>query len=128
LSEDGDLEVAKVRSYDINEMLGTKTRALMQRKQGRDLFDLWHAWTLSEAGTTAYAVDGQKAMQAFEWYLENEGTQMRQGEANRLLDERLKDRGFRGDMDTLLRPGSTKFDVDAAGEVVRSAFFKHLAE
>jgi hypothetical protein len=31
-------------------------------------------------------------------------------------------------MDTLLRPGSTKFDVDAAGEVVRSAFFKHLAE
>jgi predicted nucleotidyltransferase component of viral defense system len=55
LSEDGDVEVAKVRSYDINEMLGTKTRALMQRKQGRDLFDLWHAWTLSEAGTTGKA-------------------------------------------------------------------------
>ena len=127
MSEEGDLEVVKVRSYDINEMLGTKTRALMQRKQGRDLFDLWHAWTLSEAGTTPYVVDGQKAMQAFEWYMKNEGTQLRREEANRLLDERLRDRGFRGDMDTLLRPGSAKFDVDVAGEVVRTAFFKHIA-
>ena len=54
-------------------MLGTKTRALMQREQGRDLFDLYHAWHLSEAGTTPYAVDGAKAMDAFAWYLEKAG-------------------------------------------------------
>ena len=40
LDEDGDRMQATARSYDINEMLGTKTRALMQREQGRDLFDL----------------------------------------------------------------------------------------
>jgi predicted nucleotidyltransferase component of viral defense system len=43
LDEEGELFTATARSYDINEMLGTKTRALMQREQGRDLFDLVHA-------------------------------------------------------------------------------------
>lgn len=58
LDEDGDLVPATARSYDINEMLGTKMRALMQREQGRDLFDLAHAWELSIAGRTPYVVDG----------------------------------------------------------------------
>jgi len=30
-----------LRTYNINELLGTKLRALYQRKKGRDLFDLW---------------------------------------------------------------------------------------
>ncbi|MEL1266393.1 nucleotidyl transferase AbiEii/AbiGii toxin family protein [Pseudoxanthomonas putridarboris] len=41
LDDDGDAVRASARSYDINEMLGTKTRALMQREQGRDLYDLF---------------------------------------------------------------------------------------
>lgn len=32
---------AEVLTYDINELLGTKLRALYQRRKGRDLFDLW---------------------------------------------------------------------------------------
>jgi predicted nucleotidyltransferase component of viral defense system len=31
----------EVLTYDINELLGTKLRALYQRRKGRDLFDLW---------------------------------------------------------------------------------------
>lgn len=31
---------AKIRTYNINELLGTKLRALYQRSKGRDLFDL----------------------------------------------------------------------------------------
>lgn len=127
LDEDGNLVQAQVRSYDINEMLGTKTRALMQRKQGRDLFDLWYAWEMSQAGRTPYAVDGKKAMEAFEWYLHNEGGPgIGQAEANQKLDERLQDRGFRSDMNTLLRPGAAKFDVNEAARTVRTAFFAHL--
>ena len=126
LDEDGDLMQATARSYDINEMLGTKTRALMQREQGRDLFDLAHAWQLSEAGSTPYAVDGAKAMQAFVWYLEQEGTHFSAQEANAHLDARLGKAGFRRDMDTLLRPGLPAFDVDRAGQIVREAYFRHL--
>jgi len=126
LDDVGDPVRATVRSYDINEMLGTKTRALMQREQGRDLFDLFHAWQLSEAGTTPYRVDGVKAMEALTWYLEKEGTQMSCDEANALLDARLRKASFRRDMDTLLRPGLPNFDVDEGAEIVREAYFKHL--
>jgi len=126
LDDDGERIRAVVRSYDINEMLGTKTRALMQREQGRDLFDLFHAWQLSEAKATPYPVDGTKAMEAFAWYLDKEGTHMGGDEANALLDARLRKAAFRRDMDTLLRPGLPKFDVDQGAVVVRGAYFKHL--
>lgn len=126
LDEDGDLVTAQAISYDINEMLGTKTRALMQRLQGRDLFDLWFAWSQSQAGVTPYTVDGKRAMEAFEWYLANEGTAMGLEEAGQLLDQRLRNPAFRQDMDTLLRPGLPKFDVDMAATVVRTAFLSHL--
>ena len=128
LDDDGETVRATARSYDINEMLGTKMRALMQREQGRDLFDLVHAWQLSEEGSTPYAVDGAKAMEAFAWYLEKEGTYLGRNEASALLDERLRKPSFRRDMDTLLRPGLPKFDVDEGAEVVRKAYLKHLAQ
>ncbi len=126
LDDDGERVTAQAISYDINEMLGTKTRALMQRQQGRDLFDLWFAWHQSLAGATPYTVDGKRAMQAFEWYLANEGTAMGHEEAGQLLDQRLRNPAFRRDMDTLLRPGLPKFAVDEAATVVRSVFLIHL--
>ena len=126
LDEDGELISAPVRSYDIDEMLGTKMRALMQRQQGRDLFDLVHAWQLSQDGATAYPVDGARAMAAFEWYLDQEGTSIGVVEANAALDVRLRNTRFCGDMDTLLRPGLPKFDAQFGADVVRTAFLKHL--
>jgi predicted nucleotidyltransferase component of viral defense system len=126
LDEKGELVTAQAISYDINEMLGTKTRALMQRQQGRDLFDLWFAWSQSQAGATPYAVNGKRAMEAFEWYLGNEGTTMGRAEAAQLLDQRVRNAPFRQDMDTLLRPDLPKFDVDAAASTVRREFLDYL--
>jgi predicted nucleotidyltransferase component of viral defense system len=126
LDDEGEHLHAKVCSYDINEMLGTKMRALMQRTQGRDLFDLFHAVQLSEAGRTPYPVDSAKAMDAFTWYLEKEGVHLGKNEANALLDARLSNTAFRRDMDTLLRPGIPKFDVDAGASIIRNTFFMHL--
>lgn len=40
----GGQRAVQVVSYDLDEMLGTKLRALLQREHGRDLFDLWWAW------------------------------------------------------------------------------------
>jgi hypothetical protein len=48
-------------------------------------------------------------------YLEKEGTHLGRDEANARLDERLLKPSFRRDMDTLLRPGLPKFDVDQGG-------------
>ena len=126
LDEDGEPVRAAAVSYDINEMLGTKTRALLQREQGRDLFDLFHAWRLSEAGATPFRVDGAKVMEALLWYLTKEKTSIRRAEANARLDQHLRNPAFRRDMDTLLRPGLTRFDVDEAAAVVRAAYFEQL--
>lgn len=126
LNDDGELTTALVRSYDINEMLGTKMRALMQRQQGRDLFDLSHAWQMSQQGATKYVVDGVRAMTAFEWYLEQEGTRIEFALANAALDERLRNRRFCDDMNTLLRPGLPKFDARTGADIVRTAFLSHL--
>jgi hypothetical protein len=59
-------------------------------------------------------VEAVKAMEAFAWYLEQEGTYLGADEANAKLDERLRKRAARRDMDTLLRPDLPTFDVDAA--------------
>lgn len=33
---------ANILTYQLNELMGSKLRALYQRRKGRDLFDLWH--------------------------------------------------------------------------------------
>jgi len=123
---EGNLYQASVVSYDVNEMLGTKTRALMQRDQGRDLFDLQQAWTMSEADATPYRVSSKKAMDAFVWYLKKEGTEFTCEQANEVLDGKLRKPSFCRDMNTLLRPGLPKFDPHAAAVTVRETFFSHL--
>ena len=39
---------AEITTYDLNELLGTKLRALYQRRKGRDLFDLYYVSQHSE--------------------------------------------------------------------------------
>lgn len=34
-----------IPTYELSELLGTKMRALYQRRKGRDLFDIWFAIT-----------------------------------------------------------------------------------
>lgn len=65
-------------------------------------------------------------IKTFAWYLDKEGARMGCDEANALLDARLRKAAFRRDMDTLLRPGLPKFNVDQGAEVVRGAYFRYL--
>ncbi len=54
-----------VVSYDLDEMLGTKLRALLQREHGRDLFDLWWAWSCSQSPGSTSKVDPARVGSAF---------------------------------------------------------------
>lgn len=126
LDDDGVLAKWRARSYEINEMLGTKLRALLQRTQGRDLFDLYHAAEFGTKATPVCAVDGVRTIEAFNWYLANEGTNMDRQEAEELLSQRLRNRGFRNDTNTLLHSNFAHYDVDAAAELVRQKYFVHL--
>ncbi len=111
----------RVRSFDIHEMLGTKMRALFQRRRGRDLFDLYWALTMP----SAMQVEPDGIVEAFQHYMEREGTEVQRGAFLEQLDLRLADRGFCSDMEPLLRTG-LQYDPQVAGRVVRDELLMRL--
>ena len=79
----------RIKGYDIHEMLGTKMRAMFQRKRSRDLFDLY--WALTKS---ANPVDPVAIVESFQHYMKQEGTTAGRAEFIAILDSHLKDRGF----------------------------------
>lgn len=92
---------AAIRTYSINELLGTKMRALYQRSKGRDLFDLDYAQKHNE-------IDVGEIIKCFNVYTEF-STGKRPPSAKEYLmniEEKMQDSGFSGDMEALIRTGS----------------------
>jgi len=80
-------------SYEINEMLGTKMRALFQRKKRRDLFDLYWALTVP----TAMPVRPKDMIAAFQHYMRDEKTVVPRSEFLAHLNECVREKvGFSG--------------------------------
>lgn len=96
--------------YQLDELLGTKMRALCQRRKGRDLFDLWLA---SERAV----VDATRVVECFRRYLEHEGQSVGRAEFEANLLEKLADPRFGTDIEPLIAPG-THWNTPAAGELV----------
>jgi predicted nucleotidyltransferase component of viral defense system len=112
----------RIKGYDLAEMLGTKLRALFQRRRGRDLFDLY--WALTRAKPP---VDPGAIIESFQYYLRQEGGVARRDEFIRLLETHLADRGFCSDTEPLLRAGVT-YDPQAAGDYVKTNLLSLLLE
>ena len=117
-----EMVATTVNGFEIHEMLGTKMRALFQRRRGRDLFDLY--WALTEAGTP---VNPAEIIELFLYYLQQEGTVATRDEFIGLLQSHLNDRGFLTDMNALLRTGIA-YDPIAAGDYVIGSLLKLLPE
>jgi hypothetical protein len=115
-----------LKSYDIDEMLGTKMRALLQREQGRDLFDLWWALHLSGQGHARHAANPARVVAAFNHYMEREGSVVRREQFRDLLDQKLTLRKFRHDMDAMLRLGLPPYEIDAARAAVEQVLIARL--
>lgn len=101
---------AMVRTYALDELLGTKMRALYQRKKGRDLFDLWLAHERA-------AVDADRVVECFRRYLEHEGHSASRAEFEANLLEKLADPRFGRDIEPLVAP-STHWNAAAAARYV----------
>ena len=97
---------ASIITYCTEELMGTKVRALYQRKKGRDLFDLWYIIknTGCELG---------KVIKAFEHYKKMSGVRISKKQYIKNIESKLQDPNFRGDIEGLLRPGIS-FDFDQA--------------
>jgi predicted nucleotidyltransferase component of viral defense system len=103
---------ASIQTYSLEELLGTKVRALYQRKKGRDLFDLWVA--LSKT-----SVLPEKVIDCFLKYMNAEKHTILRDEFERNLREKLVEQAFRQDITPLLPLGNT-FDPDTAAKIVTS--------
>ena len=101
---------ANVTTYSVEELLGTKLRALYQRKKGRDLFDLWYALSRGNA-------NAEVTIRCFMRYLKEEGRSVSHVAFKENLSLKLQDRHFRSDMATLLRTDQP-WDVDEAGTYI----------
>jgi len=101
-----------VNGFDIHEMLGTKMRAMFQRKKGRDLFDLY--WALTNSPTP---VDPAEIIESFLHYMNEEGTRAGRTEFVDILRDHLSDQGFLTDMDALLRVG-IEYNPLVAGDFI----------
>jgi predicted nucleotidyltransferase component of viral defense system len=108
----------KITGYKLDELLGTKLRALYQRKKGRDLFDLWMALARDD-------VDPAAIRRCFAAYVERQGLAVSRRELEQNLNEKLADAAFREDIGRLLRP-DLAYDVDEAAQVVRTRLIDGL--
>lgn len=110
--------VAEIPTYSLDELLGTKLRALYQRKKGRDLFDLW------EAGRRL-SVDSEAVVRCMLHYLAHEGRTVSRAEFEINLEAKRGDALFRRDMEPLLATGRA-WDFDAALAFVLETFVARL--
>lgn len=100
---------ADITTFEIEELLGTKLRALYQRKKGRDLFDLCVAL---DAGVTADAI-----VEIFRVYMDKEGHPVTRAILEANLTAKAGLPAFVDDIPRLLPPGVT-FDIGAGLERV----------
>ena len=109
---------AEVPTFALAELLGTKLRALYQRKRGRDLFDLW------EAGRRT-SLDPAAVVRCMLHYLAEEGRTVSRAEFEINLEAKRRDALYRRDMGPLLATGHA-WDFDAALAYVLETFVARL--
>ena len=101
---------ADIVTYELNELLATKLRALYQRRKGRDLFDL-------AVGLRNAAADPRRIAEAFNKYMEREGGRVTRAQFERNLSEKLQNPQFGIDVGPLLAHGYQWDMAKAAQEV-----------
>lgn len=108
-----------VLTYRSEELLGTKLRALYQRKKGRDLFDL------DEALVRLPELDVDALVACFIRYMDHDGQVVKRAQFERNLAAKVNDEGFHRDVPPILATGRT-FDHHTAHERVRQALVARL--
>jgi len=109
----------KVTTYYLEELLGTKLRALYQRRKGRDLFDLYKA-------ITTQTLNIENIILCYHKYIafvtENPPTQK---EYLQNMELKILNEEFLGDTHLLLRPDE-RYHPDEAWELVKNQIIMKL--
>ena len=110
---------AEVAIYHVDELMGTKLRALYQRRKGRDLFDLWLALDRG-------LIDPAAVVRCFRRYMDHGGTPVSRAEFEANLVAKAGNRSFLEEVRPLLARG-VHYDPEVALDLVRAQLLPQLA-
>ncbi|MFO7888700.1 MAG: nucleotidyl transferase AbiEii/AbiGii toxin family protein [bacterium] len=109
---------AEITTYHLEELLGSKLRALYQRKQGRDLFDLWYALTHAKT-------NHNQIISSFHRFMKASNAIVTREEFENNLQQKMKDSQFLTDTSALLRT-DVLFDYQGAFKLVMNKLISKL--
>lgn len=110
----------EIPTYKLEELLGTKLRALYQRKKGRDLFDLEVALSQHKD------IEIDKIIECYKKYMGfSDGIAPTQKMFVKNMDLKMEDKEFRKDIYTILRPGVEYYN-DKAYEYVKTSLLEKI--
>ena len=103
-----------ITTYKFEELLGTKLRALYQRKKGRDLYDLYRSIVTNSSLSTELIV------QSYQNYMMHEASGIPSREIFlKNIEDKMNDQEFLGDTTALLRPDEI-YDPNEAFTLVKN--------
>ena len=109
----------KITTYQFEELLGTKVRALYQRRKGRDLFDLQKALENPN-------INPDNVVKCYREYIEfSDGESPSQTVYLANMEEKMQEEIFLNDTQALLRPSLT-FNPQEAYEIVKSKLIEKI--
>ncbi|HXC23026.1 MAG TPA: nucleotidyl transferase AbiEii/AbiGii toxin family protein [Solirubrobacteraceae bacterium] len=100
---------ADIPTYQAEELLATKLRALYQRSKGRDLFDIWLGLTVLEA-------DPEQITAGFHHYMHDAAFSFPELRDN--LTAKLTNQSFLHDLDTLLASTPPAYEPRVAANIL----------
>ena len=109
---------ANIETYEIDELMATKLRALYQRRKGRDLFDIWYV-------TKKNLVNLDRVIDIFSKYCANDDIAITSNAFIKNLELKKDNQDFQLDMDFLL-PQYRDWDYEKAYHFVIENIIKKL--
>ena len=109
----------KIKTYKLDELVGTKVRALYERRKGRDLYDLYKALQNPQ-------LNSDNVITCFKEYMEWEEKKPTYRLYVSNMEDKMQKDEFLGDTKTLLRPDEV-YDAQEAYKIVKEKIIKKLA-
>ena len=98
---------ARINTYQLEELMGTKLKALYQRKKGRDLFDFYAV--VKEIDE----LNLEKVLMCFDRYMDAHNNKVTKAQFQKNMAEKRRSKIFNSDMQALLPQNSNyEYDID----------------
>ena len=109
---------AQIKTYQLDELMGSKLRALYQRRKGRDLFDMW--FLLSKQ-----LLNIERVIEVFKAHSDYAGQVITKEIFEKNMLEKAKNEIFRNEINNLITD-SANWDFDTAYQMVSTSIIANL--